>query len=452
MLRVVDLILPDVRDALARDPAEIRALVEELHPVDAAEVFHALEADERTRFLAALPVREQVPILEEIEPELRASFFETLGADLAQRLVAEMSADEAADLLGALPQELRERLLGRMPREDARDLRSLLAWPEGTCGALMTTDYVALEAEMSVSQAIDRIRRVAEEMETIYYAYAVSPEGSLRGVVSLRDLVTARPERRIAEIMEVEHVITVRASDDQQQAAQTISRYDLLAVPVVDDAGRLLGIVTVDDVVDVVEEEITEDVHRMAGMVPLEESYFRASFFRMLRSRAGWLIVLFVGELFTGNALRAYEESFAEALALVFFIPLIVSAGGNTGSQSAGLLIRALAVGEVEPRQAWRVALRESAHGLLLGLILASIGVLRAALWPDVGWPLAFVVGLAVMFVVSFGAVVGALMPIAIKMAGFDPAVSSAPLIATVIDVTGMVIYFQIAQAVLGLP
>ena len=452
MLRVVDLILPDVRDALARDPAEIRALVEELHPVDAGEVFLALGDDERVRFLKALPVREQVPILEEIDPDLRATVFESIAPELAQRLVAEMSADEAADLLAALPPGLRERMLARMPRDEARDLRSLLAWPEGTCGALMTTDFVALEAEMSVAQAIERIRRVAEEKETIYYAYAVSPEGSLRGVVSLRELVTAKPDRHVADLMESEHVIAVRASDDQSEASRAISRYDLLAVPVTDDAGRLLGIVTVDDVVDVVQEEITEDVHKMAGMVPLEESYFQASFFRMLRSRAGWLIVLFVGELFTGNALRAYEESFAEALALVFFIPLIVSAGGNTGSQSAGLLIRALAVGEVVPKQAWRVALRETASGLLLGVILAAIGVLRAVLWPDVSWQLATVVGLAVMFVVSFGAVVGALMPIGIKMLGLDPAVSSAPLIATVIDVTGMVIYFQIAQAVLGLP
>lgn len=451
-MRVSNLILPDVRAALAGDPAVIRELVEELHPADTADVFLALEEEERPRFLKALPLRDQVAVLEELDSDLRAQLFESYAPELAEQLVAEMSTDEAADLFRTLPPEISQRILALMPRQEARDLRSLLAWPEGTCGALMTTDYVALEAEMSVAEAIDRIRRVAEEKETIYYAYAISPEGSLRGVVSLRELVTAKPDRRVSELMESEHLITVRATDDQELAASTISKYDLLAVPVVDDAGRLLGIVTFDDVVDVVEEEVTEDVQKMAGMVPLEESYFRASFFRMLRSRAGWLIVLFVGELFTGNALRHYEESFADALALVFFIPLIVSAGGNTGSQSAGLLIRALAVGEVVPRQAWRVATREIASGLLLGLILATIGVCRALLWPEVTWPLALVVGLAVMFVVSFGAVVGALMPIGIKMVGLDPAVSSAPLIATVIDVSGMVIYFQIARAVLGLP
>lgn len=451
-MRVANLLLPDIRDALGGPPEALRELVAELHPADTADLFLALDAEEQTAFLKALPIPDQVIVLEELEADVRAQIFESYAPELAERLVAEMSADEAADLFRNLTPILSENLLARMPRDEARELRSLLAWPEGTCGAMMTTDFVALDAELSASEAIDRIRRVAEEKETIYYAYAVSPEGSLRGVISLRELVTAKPDRRVSDLMESEHVITVRATDEQRQAAQVISKYDLLAVPVVDDAGRLLGIVTVDDVVDVVEDEVTEDVQRMAGMVPLDDSYFRTSFFRMLRSRAGWLVVLFVGEFFTGTALRHYEDSFAEALALVFFIPLIVSAGGNAGSQSAGLLIRALAVGEVVPRQAWKVALREAASGLILGLLLAAIGMGRALLWPEVHFPVALVVGLAVLFVVFFGGLVGGLMPIAIKKVGLDPAVSSAPLIATLIDVTGLIIYFQIAQVILGLP
>jgi len=450
-MRVSDLVLPEVRDALSGDPSAIRELVEELHPADSSDIFLALEDEERLRFLKALPVADQVPILEELDDELRAETFERIAPDIATSIAVEMSADERADLFRALPPSYSAKLLARLPKEDAKDLRSLLAWPEGTAGALMTTDYVALEAEMTVAEAIERIRQVAEEVETIYYAYAVSPEGSLRGVVSLRSLVVAKPEKSISELMDTEHLITVKGETDQEEVAQIISKYDLLAVPVVDDAGRLLGIVTVDDVVDVVVEETTEDVQKISGMAPLEESYFRASFFRMVRSRAGWLIVLFLGELLTGTALRAYEESFAGALALVFFIPLIVSAGGNTGSQSAGLLIRALAVGEVVPNQAWRVALREAGSGILLGLILSVIGALRALLWPDVGVGIAAVVGLSVLFVVAFASVVGALMPIFVKMVGFDPAVSSAPLIATLVDVVGMVIYLQIARAVLGL-
>ena len=413
-MRVSELVLPEVRDALKGDPAAIRELVEELHPADSADIFISLEEDERILFLKALPVTDQVGVLEELDDELRAETFEKIAPDMATRLAVEMSSDE------------------------------------GTAGALMTPDFVDLDAEMTVAQAIDRIREVAEEVETIYYAYAVSPEGSLRGVVSLRSLVTAKPQTKLTELMDTEHLIAVKGDTDQEEVAQIISKYDLLAVPVVDDAGHLLGIVTVDDVVDVVEEETTEDVQKLSGMAPLEESYFRASFFRMLRSRAGWLIVLFFGELLTGTALRAYEESIAGALALVFFIPLIVSAGGNPGSQSAGLLIRALALGEVVPKQAWRVALREAGTGLILGVILAVIGALRALLWPDVGPEIALVVGLALLFIVSFGAVVGALMPIFIKSLGLDPAVASTPLIATLVDVTGMVIYFQIARAVLG--
>lgn len=451
-MRVAHLILPDIRDALGGPPEALRELVAELHPADTADLFLALDPEEQTAFLKALPIPDQVTVLEELEADVRAQIFETYAPELAERLVAEMSADEAADLFRNLTPILSENLLARMPRDEAREMRALLAWPEGTCGAMMTTDYVALDAELSASEAIDRIRRVAEEKETIYYAYAVSPEGSLRGVISLRELVTAKPDRRVSDLMESEHVITVRATDEQRQAAQVISKYDLLAIPVVDDAGRLLGIVTVDDVVDVVEDEVTEDVQRMAGVVPLEDSYFRTSFFRMLKSRAGWLIILFVGEFFTGTALRHYEDSFAEALALVFFIPLIISAGGNAGSQSAGLLIRALAVGEVLPGQAWKVALRESASGLILGLTLAAIGMGRALLWPEVQFPVALVVGLAILFVVFFGGLVGGLMPLAIKKVGLDPAVSSAPLIATLIDVTGLIIYFQIARVILGLP
>ncbi|HCF62137.1 MAG TPA: magnesium transporter [Myxococcales bacterium] len=449
-MRVSELVLPEVRDALKGDPAAIRELVEELHPADSADIFISLEEDERILFLKALPVTDQVGVLEELDDELRAETFEKIAPDMATRLAVEMSSDERADLFKALPPTFAAKLLARLPKEDVKDLRSLLAWPEGTAGALMTTDFVDLDAEMTVAQAIDRIREVAEEVETIYYAYAVSPEGSLRGVVSLRSLVTAKPQTKLTELMDTEHLIAVKGDTDQEEVAQIISKYDLLAVPVVDDAGHLLGIVTVDDVVDVVEEETTEDVQKLSGMAPLEESYFRASFFRMLRSRAGWLIVLFFGELLTGTALRAYEESIAGALALVFFIPLIVSAGGNTGSQSAGLLIRALALGEVVPKQAWRVALREAGTGLILGVILAVIGALRALLWPDVGPEIALVVGLALLFIVSFGAVVGALMPIFIKSLGLDPAVASTPLIATLVDVTGMVIYFQIARAVLG--
>ena len=448
-MRVSELVLPEVRDALKGDPSAIRELVEELHPADSAEIFLSLTEEEQPQFLKSLPVPDQVQILEELEDEQRAETFEKIAPDMATRLAVEMSPDERADLFRALPPALAAKLLARLPKEDARDLRSLLAWPEGTAGSLMTTDFVDLVAEMTVAQAIERIREVAEEVETIYYAYAVSPEGSLRGVVSLRSLVTAKPETALTDLMDSEHLITVKGDTDQEEVAQIISKYDLLAVPVVDDAGRILGIVTVDDIVDVVEAETTEDVQKLSGMAPLEDTYFRASFFRMVRSRAGWLIVLFLGELLTGTALRAYEDSFVDALALVFFIPLIVSAGGNTGGQSAGLLIRALALGEVVPKQFGRVALREAASGLLLGIILASIGALRALLWPDIDPRIAIVVGLAVLFVVSFAALVGALMPILIKSVGLDPAVSSAPLIATFVDVIGMVIYFQIAKAVL---
>lgn len=451
-MRVSDLILPDVRDALQGDVHAIAELVEELHPADVAEVFLSLAPEEGRLFLKALPVKEQVQLLEELEAETRAEIVEQITPDVAARIVEEMSPDERADLFRELPENVAAKLLAKIPKEEARDVKSLLAWPEGTVGSRMTTDFLSVSAESTVAEAIDHIRRVSEEMETIYYAYALSPEGSLRGVVSLRQLVIAKPDRRIAEVMESEHLATVKPDDDQVEAARTISKYDFLAVPVVDDAGRMLGIVTVDDVVDVVEEEATEDVQKMAAVAPLEDSYFKAGFLEMVKSRVGWLTLLFFGELITGSALQHYEDSFKSALALVYFIPLIVSSGGNSGSQSAGLMIRALARGEVVPSQFFQVFVRELSGGLVLGLVLGAIGVVRALLWPDVTQEIALVVGFAVLFVVLFGAVVGALLPLGIQRFGFDPAVSSAPMIASLVDVAGIVIYFQVARLVLGLP
>lgn len=449
-MRVCELFLPEVRDALRSDPAAIRELVEEIHPVDAAEIFLGLKEEEQLTFLKALPIAEQVEILEELDDDLRADLFEKIAPEMAARLVAEMSADERADLFHELPAPLAAKILAKLSKEDAKDLRSLLAWPEGTAGALMTTDYVELEAEMTVAEAIERIREVAEDVETIYYAYAVSPEGSLRGVVSLRSLVLSRPERSIADLMDTEHLVTVHGSDDQAEVTQVIAKYDLLAVPVVDDAGRLLGIITVDDTIDAAEEDATEEVQRLSGMEPLEDSYLKTSFFQLIRSRAGWLVLLFVGEMFTGNAMRAFEESLSGALALVFFIPLIISAGGNTGSQSAGLLIRALALGEVVPKQALCVAAREVMSGLMLGAILAALGALRAFLWDGIGHQIALIVGLSIICVVTFAALMGGLMPILVKKVGLDPAVASTPLVATIVDVVGIVLYFGIAQAILG--
>ena len=448
-MRVCELFLPEVRDALKSDPAAICELVEELHPVDAAEIFLGLKEEEQLIFLKVLPLTAQVEILEEIDDDLRAALFEKIAPEMAVRLVVEMSADERADLFHELPAPLAAKIPAKLSKEDAKDLRSLLAWPEGTAGALMTTDYVELEAEMTVAEAIERIREVAEDVETIYYAYAISPEGSLRGVVSLRSLVLAKPDRSIAELMDTEHLVTVHGSDDQAEVTQVIARYDLLAVPVVDDAGRLLGIITVDDTLDAAEEDATEEVQRLSGMEPLEDSYLKTGFFQLIRSRAGWLVLLFVGEMLTGNAMRAFEESLTEAIALVFFIPLIISAGGNTGSQSAGLLIRALALGEVVPRQAFSVAVREVFSGIMLGVILALLGAARAFLWEGIGNQIALIVGLSIICVVTFAALMGGLMPILVKKLGFDPAVASTPLVATLVDIVGLFLYFGIAQAIL---
>lgn len=450
-MRVADLILPEVREALQLDASVLAELVEELHPADLADVYLAVDDDLQPAFLRALPLGAQIELLEQLEAEERAEIVERTATDVAARLVEGMSADERAHLFRQLPDSVAAKLLAAIPKEDAREVTSILAWPAGTVGALMTTEFVALPAELTVEQAIARIRELAARVETIYYAYAVSPEGALRGVVSLRELVTARADRSVADVMGSDRIVAVQASADQEEAARTIAKYDLLALPVVDDAGKMLGIVTVDDVVDVVQDEATEDLQKMAAIAPLEESYFRSSFLRVVRSRAGWLVLLFVGGFFTSNALRGYSAAIEALPLLVVFIPLIISSGGNTGSQSAGLLIRAMALGEVGPKQVWQVLVRELATGLLLGAVLAIIGFLYAGWGIGVEPRVAAVVGVAVMSVVLFGALTGAVMPLLIRRLGLDPAVASAPMIATVSDVAGIVIYLSVARALLGL-
>lgn len=449
-MRVSELFLPEVRDALKTDPEAIRELVEEIHPADTAEIFLGLSEEEQLTFLKSLPLTPQVEILEELEDDLRADLVEKLAPEMAVKLVAEMSADERADLFHELPAKLAAKILGKLSKDDAKDLRSLLAWPEGTAGALMTTDYVELDAEMTVAEAIERIREVAEDVETIYYAYAVSPEGSLRGVVSLRSLVLSKPDKSIAELMDTEHLVTVHGGADQSEVTQAIAKYDLLAVPVVDDAGRLLGIITVDDTIDAAEEDNTEEVQRMSGVTPLEDSYLKAGFFQMIRSRAVWLVILLLGEMLTSSVMSHFEETLQSVIALTFFMPLIISAGGNTGSQSTGLLIRALTLGEVMPKDTLQVAYREVVSGLVLGIILAAIGAVRVLFWPGLGGQVALVVGLSLTCVVAFAALVGGLMPIAVKKVGLDPAVASTPLVATLVDVVGLLLYCLIAQAILG--
>jgi magnesium transporter len=374
-----------------------------------------------------------------------------------QLWMRQLAPDDAADLVQAAPAEEREALLRVLDAPTRREVSALLAYAEDEAGGLMSPRYVRLRPDMSVDEAIVYLRRAARErVETIYYIYVVDADHRLLGVVSFRELFAAPSESRVRDVMSTE-VVSVRADLDQEAVAHVIAESDLMAVPVLDEQGRIQGIVTVDDIVDVVREEATEDIQKIGGTQALDAPYLQVGLFEMVRKRALWLTVLFVGQLLTTTAMAYYEDALSRALVLALFIPLVISSGGNSGSQASTLVIRAMAMQEVRLRDWWRVLRRELAAGLLLGVILGAIGLLRVLLWPSreeiYGAHFVLVgatVSLSLVWIVMWGAVAGSMLPFALRRLGFDPASASAPFVATLVDVTGLVIYFSVATVILS--
>ncbi|MGD8376586.1 MAG: magnesium transporter [Acidobacteriota bacterium] len=442
------LILPDVREILASgDDAELRQALGHLHPADVADLVVSVSDPDRVRLFECLEPSARTATFEHLEEDDQLELVGLLGRQRMVGILDAMSSDDRADFIKSLPAATVDALLPLLAQAERNDVRRLVAYPEETAGALMTTEYAALTEDTTVSGALERLRQVAPERETIYYVYVVSAERTLRGVVTLTELVRARPGRTLAEVMNRD-VIAIPVETDQEEVARMFERYDFLAMPVVDAAGKLLGIVTHDDVLDVVQEESTEDAHRMGAIEPLDDPYLRSSFWALAWRRGLWLSILFLGGMITTVAFRKYEDAVSQVMGLVFFVPLIISSGGNTGSQSATLITRALALGEVSLRDWFRVFRRELATGFLLGSFLGSVGFVRAVMW-GTGPTMAVVVGGAILAVVTFGSLLGALFPLLLQRVGLDPAVSSTPFVASMVDVVGIVVYFSIAQALL---
>jgi magnesium transporter len=364
-------------------------------------------------------------------------------------LLEVMAPDDRVDLLKRMDSAQVELLLPLVAQVERDDIRRLLSYPENSAGALMTTEYASLRENVTARDALAQLRMQAPDRETIYYIYVIDDARHLRGFVSLRTLILARPDTLVADLMNAD-VISVRVDEDQESVANKIARYDFIAMPVVDDEGRLVGIITHDDVLDVVQQEATEDVHRMGGVIPLTERYLDANFVTMWRKRATWLSLLFVAEFFTFNALENFENEIKRIAALALFVPLCISTGGNSGSQAATLITRAMALRQIVPSDWWRVIRHELLMGLVLGLTLGAIGFVRVSLFPGshVGvnrWMLAFVIAQAVASICLWGTLVGATLPLVFSRLGFDPGYASSPFVATFVDVTGIVIYFSIA-------
>jgi magnesium transporter len=353
---------------------------------------------------------------------------------------------------------VQQELLTRLDPEMRRTLKQLLSYPEETAGSLMTTEFVSVPSNWTVGQTLRHIRMVEGSRETVYSIYVLDPQnGRLVKAVPLRRLISADLEENVAAAGADRKPISVTAMTGSDDVARLITKYDLLAVPVLDGEGRVIGIVTFDDVMDLMIDRQTEEVHRFGGMEALDEPYMEIGFWEMIRKRGGWLCVLFLSEMLTASAMQSFEGELEKAIVLTLFIPLIMSSGGNSGSQATSLLIRALALRELTLRDWWRVALREMPTGVVLGTMLGIIGIARIAIWQETGlydygvhWHLiALTVGCALVGIVLFGSLAGSMLPFALKRLGFDPATASAPFVATLVDVSGLVIYFSVAILIL---
>jgi magnesium transporter len=389
---VAALLAPDILDLLDESPQHVAAETEELHPKDLADVAELLPRERVPDLFRALGPARAADVLEYLDEELRSGLLEAMTSEQAAQLVSEMTPDDRADVLEALEEETVEEILSDLPDAARHETEQLLSYEPDTAGGLMTTEFVSVDQSMSVEEALSHVRTAARtgRREAMHTIYSVDDAGKLVGVMSLRELVAAPEGAKVADVAWTE-IVKVDAIADRAEVARLTSEYDLVAIPVVDGWARIIGVITVDDVIDAIQAENTEDVQKLGAVQPLEEPYFQAGFWSMVRKRAVWLVVLFLGELFTATAMHEYQDALSQALVLTIFIPLIISSGGNSGSQSATLITRALAVGELEMRDVLRVLSRESGQGLVLGAILGALGLARAV-FGGVGTDIAIVV------------------------------------------------------------
>ncbi len=428
-----------------------RLLSEELQ-----DAWPVLAGPERLEWFRLMPLDQAESFFASVSARGKAGLLELMREEERRIWIGLLPPDELADVLQHSPPPLRTVLLGLLGRSVREEVDALLAYARDVAGGLMNPRFLRVHPEMDAAEAIHYVRRqIKDEPETVSYAYVLDSDQRLLGVVSMRQLIAASEEHRIREVMAT-RLVTLHDETDQEEVARAFARHDLMALPVVDDDRRMVGIVTVDDVVDVLHEEATEDIQKIGGSSALGAPYLKISLPTMIRKRASWLVLLFIGEMLTATAMGFFENEIQRAVVLALFIPLVISSGGNSGSQATTLVIRAMALQEVRLRDWLRVMRREIVTGLSLGLVLGAIGFVRIMLWParlSLYGPHYPVVALTVAFslvgIVLWGSLMGSMLPLALRRLGFDPASASAPMVATLVDVTGLVIYFSIAALIL---
>lgn len=431
------------------DTERLLDLLDQLQPFDLAEVLRELDEADRLELITHLPLTDAAEAIEYLEPELQYSLLNRLSDDIASPLLKQMSSDTVVDMLLAVHPLQAEKMLRLLPADYREQINNLMSYPEYTAGSLMTVDYISARAYWTGEHTINHIRKVGHEAEIVSYIYVTGTRGELMGIVSLKEIILAPPQTHLIDIATTEF-ISVPAEMEQEEVAQILSRYNFYALPVVDHQRRLIGIITYDDVVDVIHEEATEDIHKLGGSQPLDEPYFKTSIFSLYKKRIVWLMILFVGGAYTATVLESYQSTLDQVVALSFFIPLLIGTGGNTGSQIVSTLVRALGIGEVKFGDLFRVMRKEMLTGLFLGLSLGVIGLIRATMM-GVETSIGYVVALSALFIVLWSSIVSAILPLVLHRLKIDPAVVSGPLITTLVDGTGLIIYLSIAKVILNI-
>ncbi len=451
------LLQPEVQSLVkARDFARLHALFAEWAPADLADVIADLPEGAKVVVFRVIPQSLAASVFAYLDAEEQEELLHSMGREQAVDILNEMSPDDRTTLLEELPPETVKGLVASLSPSERAVAQKLLGYPERSVGRLMTPDFIAIKADWTVNQVLDDVRTRGRDSETLNVLYVVDDHGKLIDDLRIREFLTRPLDAKVSDLMN-DSFITLAAADSQESAVALFRKYDRTVLPVVDGGGRLLGVVTVDDVLDVAEEEATADAHKFGGLeAPLDLPYMNSGLWEMFRKRGSCLVILFLGEMLTATAMQSYEEEIEKAAVLALFLPLVISSGGNSGSQSSTLVIRAMALGEVTIRDWWRVAGREIVSGLSLGLLLGIVGFTRIMLWSvlfhtDYGphpYILAAAVGTALIGIVGWGSLAGAMLPFVLKLCRVDPATSSAPFVATLVDVTGLIIYFTVAALI----
>jgi magnesium transporter len=456
-MRLGPLLGPDIKEIMREDPSSLRTLLDELelHPEDLADLVAALDPEVASKLLSqVLPADEAAPIFERLDENDQQELAAGMPTESVARIASEMEPDDRADLFSLLPPAFGDQVFEKLEKVDAEaaeEVREIEQYPETAAGHLMTTKFVSVPEHATVKDALAAVKAFVRENpdSPVYNVYVMSNMTELVALTSLRELVSREEVESLDDVART-NIITVPPLMDQEEVARYMAKYDLAVIPVVDDKGTLHGVITIDDIVDVLTQEQTEDVQKIGAVEPLDVPYFQTSFMSFIKKRAGWLVILFFEEFFTQTALRHYEPIMNAVASAFLYVPLLISAGGNSGSQSSTLIIRGLAIGEIKLRDWWRIILRELAMGITLGLIIAVIAIGRVLMYPDQTILFALTVGITVFFIIIAGCTVGSMLPLILKRLGIDPATSSTPFIASLVDTIGVIIYAHVAKVVMA--